>query len=61
MVLSDENILKFQALYKSEFGIEISKEDAHKKGTKLLQLISIVYKPTTKEEQSVLLSIITKN
>ena len=58
MVLSDENILKFQALYKSEFGMEISKEDAQKKGTKLLQLISIVYKPTTKEEYQTLQELI---
>jgi hypothetical protein len=52
MVLSDENILKFQTLYKSEFGMEISKEDARKKGTKLLQLISIVYKPNISENKN---------
>jgi hypothetical protein len=50
MVLSDENITKFQALYKSEFGLEISKEDAYEKGVQLLQLMSIVYKPITQEE-----------
>lgn len=50
MVLSDEDILKFQALYKSEFGMEISREDAYEKGIKLLQLMSAVYKPMTEEE-----------
>lgn len=50
MVLSDEDIVKFQALYKSEFGMEISREDAYEKGIKLLRLMSVVYKPMTEEE-----------
>lgn len=50
MVLSDEDIAKFQALYKSEFGVEISKEDAYEKGIKLLRLVSAVYKPMTEKE-----------
>lgn len=50
MVLSDEDIIKFQALYKDELELEISKEEAYEKGIKLLTLISAVYKPMTKEE-----------
>jgi hypothetical protein len=50
MVLSDEDILKFQALYKGEFGMDISREDAYEKGIKLLGLMSAVYKPMTDEE-----------
>ncbi len=50
MVLSDEDITKFQKLYKEQFGIEISKEDAYEKGIKLLRLMSIVYKPMTEKE-----------
>lgn len=50
MVLSDEDVAKFQALYKREFGIEISKEDAYEQGIKLLSLLAIVYKPMTQEE-----------
>ena len=50
MVLSDEDIVKFQALYKSEFGMEISREDAYEKGIKLFQLMSSVYKPMTEKE-----------
>ncbi len=42
--------MKFQALYKSEFGMEISREDAYEKGVKLLRLMSIVYKPMTEKE-----------
>jgi hypothetical protein len=50
MVLSDEDITNFQTLYKSEFGMEISKEDAYEKGIKLLTLMSAVYKPMTEKE-----------
>ncbi len=50
MTLSDEDIVKFQTLYKSEFGIEISRENAYEKGIKLLQLMSAVYKPMTEKE-----------
>lgn len=50
MVLSDEDIVKLQALYKSEFGMEISREDAYEKGVKLLRLMSVVYKPMTEKE-----------
>ena len=50
MVLSDEDIIKFQTIYKDQFGIEISKEDAYEKGIKLLQLMSAVYKPMTEQE-----------
>jgi len=46
MVLSDENIKEFQELYKQHFGKEISKEDACENGTKLLRLISLIYRPT---------------
>jgi len=50
MVLSGDDISKFQALYRSELGIEISKEDACEKGIKLLNLMSAVYKPMTEKE-----------
>lgn len=50
MVLSDEDILNFQVLYKNELGIEISREDAYEKGIKLLGLMSAVYKPMSDKE-----------
>ena len=50
MVLSDEDIVKFQTLYKSQFGMEVSKEDAYEKGIKLLTLMSAVYKKMTEAE-----------
>ncbi len=50
MVLSDKDIIKFQELYKKIFGINISREDALDQGGKLLQLVSIVYKPLVEKE-----------
>lgn len=50
MVLSDGDIKKFQLLYRSELGIELSKEDAYERGIKLLSLVSAVYKPMTRTE-----------
>lgn len=52
MVLSDEKVLEFQNLYKKNFGIEISKEEAYKKGIRLLNLISLVCKPTIEKTLS---------
>lgn len=46
MVLSDENIKEFQTLYREHFGAEISVEDARENGTKLVHLISLLYRPT---------------
>ena len=49
-MLADEDITNFQALYKSELGLDISREEAHEKGLKLVSLMSLVYKPMTQEE-----------
>lgn len=50
MALSDDDIRKFQEVYKEQFGKEISKEDAYEQGIKLLRLMAVVYQPMTKEE-----------
>jgi hypothetical protein len=50
MVLSDDDIAKIQALFKSEFGKTLSKEDAYETGVKLLRLMSLTYKPMTEDE-----------
>lgn len=50
MVLTDTDIQKFQALYQSEFGMEISAEEAYEKGIKLVRLMSAVYRPMTKQQ-----------
>ncbi len=49
-MLSDEQIKKFQTLYKNRFGKEISREEAYEKGVKLMRLIELVYKPMTEDE-----------
>lgn len=50
MVLDNEQITKFQTLYKSRFGKEISREEAYEKGIKLMRLVEITYKPMTEAE-----------
>lgn len=49
-MLSDEQIKKFQAIYKKRFGKEISREEVYEKGAKLMRLIELVYKPMTEDE-----------
>lgn len=50
MMLSGEQITKFQKIYKEQFGKEISRKDALEQGIKLVRLMEIIYKPITKEE-----------
>ena len=50
MALDNEQITKFQTLYKSRFGKEISREEAYEKGVKLMRLVEITYKPMTEAE-----------
>ena len=49
-MLSNEQITKFQVLYKERFGKEISREEAYEKGMKLMRLVELVYKPMTETE-----------
>ena len=49
-MLSDKQITEFQNIYKNYFGEEISREEACEKGTKLLRLIELIYKPITESE-----------
>ena len=49
-MLSDEQITKFQTLYKNRFGKKISREEAYEQGAKLIRLVELVYKPMTEEE-----------
>jgi len=49
-MLSDEEITKFQTLYKNRFGKEISREEAYRQGTALVRLLEIIYKPMTEAE-----------
>ena len=49
-MLSDEQITKYQTLYKNRYGKEISREEAYEKGIKLMRLVEITYKPMTETE-----------
>ncbi len=53
-MLSDEQITKFQTLYKSRFGKEISQEEAYEQGAKLIRLVELIYKPITETEYKIL-------
>lgn len=49
-MLSDEQIKKFQRLYKNRFGKEISREEAYEQGAKLIRLVELIFKPMTEAE-----------
>ena len=49
-MLSDEQITKFQNLYKNHFGKDITREEAYEKGAKLIRVIELIYKPMTEAE-----------
>ena len=49
-MLSDEQVASFQVLYKKQFGREITKAEALEKGSVLVRMMQLVYKPMTKEE-----------
>ena len=49
-MLSDEQITKYQTLYKNRFDKEISREEAYEQGAKLIRLIELIYKPMTENE-----------
>ena len=49
-MLSDGQITRFQTLYENRFGREISREEACERGTKLIRLVELIYKPMTETE-----------
>ncbi len=53
-MLSNEQIEKYQAIYKKYYGKEISREEAYEQGIKFIRLIKLIYKPMTKEEYQIL-------
>jgi hypothetical protein len=49
-MLTDLHISSFLKIYKEQFGVELTKEEALEQGTKLLQLVKTIYQPITLEE-----------
>jgi hypothetical protein len=50
MLVSAEKIKKFQALYKEQFGADLSEEEATEQYIKLVRLVQLVYKPVTQKQ-----------
>lgn len=44
-MLSNEQVKKFQELYRNRFGEEITEAEAQEKGSRLVRLIRITYEP----------------
>ena len=51
-MLSDEQIKQFQILYKRHFNEDVTKEEALKKGIRLINLIRIIGRPINSAENS---------
>ena len=49
-MLSEERIKSFQAVYKKVLGKDITREEAFEKGSALIRLMQIIYKPMTVKE-----------
>ena len=54
MLLTDEQVAEFQNIYRQKFGVEISREEAFEKGTKLIQLLRIIYKTPNEKKYNCL-------
>lgn len=51
-MLSEESVEKFRELYRARFGEEISKDEAYERGTRLLNLVRLVYRPIPRADQN---------
>lgn len=47
MNMTDQQITKFQALYKARFHKDLDREKAYDMGIKLVRMMQIIYKPMT--------------
>ena len=53
-MISDEQIKKFQTIYKNSLGKEISREEAYRQGVKLIRLFELIYKPISESDYQLL-------
>ncbi len=61
-MLSDEQITKFQMLYRNRFGKEISREEAIRQGVKLVRFVKLICSPINSSESKKLTKLeLTKN
>lgn len=52
MKLSKKALDEFKAIYKAEYGVELSDSEALDKGIRLLRLFKAVYRPITNTTQN---------
>lgn len=50
MIISQETLEKYKAIYRKQTGKDISDQEALRQATKLITLVKAIYKPITKEE-----------
>ena len=52
MNLTDEHIAEFQALWRKNFGTELTKEQALEKGLRLIRLVEVVSRAVADEQNN---------
>lgn len=50
MTLTDDQIIQYQALYKTRFGKDINCDEARSQADKLIKMVRYIYKPMTESE-----------
>jgi hypothetical protein len=50
MRIPPEKLEEFKAIYKKEFGKDLTDAEALEKGTRVLRLMELIYKPMTKAD-----------
>jgi len=49
-MLTEQQITKFQVIYKARFHRNLSREEAYEQGVKLMRLVELIYKPLSEVE-----------
>ncbi|MFA5208389.1 MAG: hypothetical protein WC428_07150 [Candidatus Paceibacterota bacterium] len=49
-MISEKALKEYKAIYKKEYGINLSDKEATEQATKLLSLMKVIYRPISKED-----------
>jgi len=49
-MLSEHHVSQYQAIYKSYYGKEISRQEAYDQAVKLVRFVQLLYSPETQEK-----------
>jgi hypothetical protein len=52
MQIPDKKIEELQQIYRQNYGIELSEDQARERGRNILRLVDMIYEPMTKQEKS---------